>query len=396
MAERARSRPKKARASWRDKLHEEKGLPKTMVIPSPREVDALMRLVPEGKVTTIADLGKALARKHRVSIACPMTTGLFAWIAAHAAEEDRAEGVADASPWWRTLKTGGALNPKYPGGLVAQRRLLEAEGHRVVRRGKDQVVADLEDVLHAFPPAAGGPGLEVAARRRRSMRGLTPGPAPGSNRAMDLEIVTVVVSPFEQNCRVVVDRATRESVVIDPGDEAARILDAVRATRSTPRWILNTHAHIDHAGAVLPVKKALGVPFALHAADLPILSRLSERGLVWGMPGVEVPEVDLDLATVETVPFGSGAIRILGTPGHTPGGVTFLIGTHGFFGDTLFRLSVGRTDLGGDAEVYARTLRDVVLRLPDDVVVHTGHGPDTTIGAERRENPFLLHLRRRP
>ncbi|MHC5011381.1 MAG: MBL fold metallo-hydrolase [Planctomycetota bacterium] len=110
---------------------------------------------------------------------------------------------------------------------------------------------------------------------------------------------------------------------------------------------------------------------------------------MFGINGVEVPEVDVDLAEVTSIPFGDEEIRVVHTPGHTPGGVTFLFGAHGFFGDSLFRLSVGRTDLGGDAEAYAKTLRETILGLPDDTVVYTGHGPDTTIGVERRQNPFL-------
>jgi glyoxylase-like metal-dependent hydrolase (beta-lactamase superfamily II) len=206
---------------------------------------------------------------------------------------------------------------------------------------------------------------------------------------VDLDIQTLVVSPFQQNCRLVVDRASRDAVLFDPGDEADRILAAVEASGARVTHILNTHGHIDHAGAVAPVQEALDVPFGIHPADRHFIEALPERGAAWGMGPVAVPRMDLDLSETTTIPFGRGEIRVLATPGHTPGGVTFLIGEHGIFGDTLFKGSIGRTDLGGDAEVYARTLRDVVLALPDDVVVHAGHGPDSTIGEERRTNPFL-------
>jgi alkylated DNA nucleotide flippase Atl1 len=137
----------KKRKSWQEKLADDKGLPKigrvegkmtkkwgegTMVIPAPREVDEIMRAVPKGKITTINDIRAALARKHNVNIACPITTGIFAWIAAHAAAEAQAEGKKRITPWWRTLKTGGELNPKYPGGIVAQSKLLKAEGHQIM------------------------------------------------------------------------------------------------------------------------------------------------------------------------------------------------------------------------------------------------------------------------
>lgn len=142
-----KKRKKREPKSWVEKLDTSNGLPKTMVIPAPREVDALMRLVPAGKVTTIEHLRDALAKKHGTMMACPMTTGIFAWIAANASEEERRGGRADATPWWRTLKTGGVLNAKYPGGLAEQKRRLVAEGHRVARRGRETVVVDLERAL---------------------------------------------------------------------------------------------------------------------------------------------------------------------------------------------------------------------------------------------------------
>jgi hypothetical protein len=134
----------KPRKSWREKLADAKDLPKTMVIPSPAEVDAVMRRVPRGRLATIAEIRDALARRHRTDIACPMTTGIFAWIAANAAEEARAAGTKRVTPWWRTLKSGGELNPKNPGGVAAQQRLLEAEGHKVTRRGRRWLVLDYE------------------------------------------------------------------------------------------------------------------------------------------------------------------------------------------------------------------------------------------------------------
>jgi hypothetical protein len=150
------------RKSWREKLADSKGLPKvgriegrmskrwgagTMVVPAPIEVDELMRQVPKGKLTTIDDLRKALAKKHGVDIACPLTTGIFAWIAAHAAEEAKQAGEKKITPYWRTLKSGGELNPKYPGGIAALKRLLAAEGHKVVTRGKRFFVADFSSVV---------------------------------------------------------------------------------------------------------------------------------------------------------------------------------------------------------------------------------------------------------
>lgn len=158
----AATKARAVRRSWQEKLADDKDLPKvakidstkskrwgegTFVIPAPREVDAAMRKIRRGKVTTIDDLRKALAKKHGATIACPITTGIFAWIAAHAADEAEAEGARRITPYWRTLKTGGELNPKYPGGVNGLRRLLAAEGHKVVKRRNRYFVADYEQAV---------------------------------------------------------------------------------------------------------------------------------------------------------------------------------------------------------------------------------------------------------
>jgi len=150
------------RKSWRDKLADSKGLPRTekvtprlrarwgsgtFVIPAPLEVDAMMRLVPRGKLTTINEIRSALAKKHDANFGCPITTGIFAWIAANAAEEAAGAGEADLTPYWRTLKAGGQLNPKYPGGIDGVRKRLRAEGHQIVKRGKNYFVKNFEQSL---------------------------------------------------------------------------------------------------------------------------------------------------------------------------------------------------------------------------------------------------------
>lgn len=139
----------KAKKSWREKLADSKDLPKTMVIPAPSEVDALMKQVPKGRLVTIAELRSALAAKHKVQIACPLTTGIFSWIAAHAAAEAEGEGVKRCTPFWRTLKAGGEINPKYPGGAEGVAERLRAEGHVVVKRGRRWLVAHFEKSLFA-------------------------------------------------------------------------------------------------------------------------------------------------------------------------------------------------------------------------------------------------------
>jgi len=151
--------------SWTEKLADSKGLPKvervtekmskrwgtgTVVIPAPIEVDAMMKKVPKGKLVTINEIRAALAKRHKATIGCPMTTGIFAWIAANAAEEQRQMGEKDITPYWRTLKIGGVINEKYPGGAEGQKKLLEEEGHRVIQKGKKYVVVDYEESLIKF------------------------------------------------------------------------------------------------------------------------------------------------------------------------------------------------------------------------------------------------------
>jgi hypothetical protein len=155
----------KNKKSWQEKLADDKGFPKvykidatkskrwgtgTFVIPAPMEVNELMRRVPKGKLTTIDELRKVLAHRHGATIACPITTGIFAWISAHAAAEAAAEGKKDTAPYWRTLKSNGELNPKYPGGIAGLQRKLSTEGHRVIQKGKRFFVEEFQDRLFIF------------------------------------------------------------------------------------------------------------------------------------------------------------------------------------------------------------------------------------------------------
>ncbi len=154
--------PWRGKKTWREKLADDKDLPKvvkldataaarwggrTLAIPAPREVDALMRRVPRGSVTTINELRAAVARQHHAAAGCPITTGIFSWIAAQAAAEAAVAGETNITPYWRTLKLQGELNPKYPGGIPALTARLEAEGHRVVQKGKRWFVADHDKVM---------------------------------------------------------------------------------------------------------------------------------------------------------------------------------------------------------------------------------------------------------
>ncbi|MGA3163162.1 MAG: hypothetical protein ABSD77_03045 [Verrucomicrobiota bacterium] len=150
--------------TWREKLADNKGLPRVskvsgkmtkrwgvgiFVIPAPLEVDTLMKQIPKGRVVTINELRAVLAAKHKADFACPITTGIFSWIAAHAAAEAEAEGAKRITPYWRTLKTGGELNPKYPGGVESIAKRLRAEGHKIVQKGKRFFIPDYQRALFA-------------------------------------------------------------------------------------------------------------------------------------------------------------------------------------------------------------------------------------------------------
>jgi hypothetical protein len=156
---------KPQRKTWQEKLADNKGFPKvcpidssktkrwghgTFVIPAPMEVNELMRRVPKGKLATLNHIREVLAQRHGATIACPLTTGIFAWISAHAAAEAYAEGKRDATPYWRTLKSNGELNPKYPGGIAGLKRKLSLEGHRVIQKGKRFFVREFQQRLFSF------------------------------------------------------------------------------------------------------------------------------------------------------------------------------------------------------------------------------------------------------
>jgi glyoxylase-like metal-dependent hydrolase (beta-lactamase superfamily II) len=208
---------------------------------------------------------------------------------------------------------------------------------------------------------------------------------------------TRAVAPFFKNGFVVGCEATREGVLIDPGDEVDDLLDAVRAERLAIRYILLTHAHLDHITGVGRAKAALGVPVGLHQADNFLYEALVEQGRAFGFPVQAQPPVDFFYEPDATFSFGTYTATVRHTPGHCPGGVCLTVEgpNHSertlFVGDTLFAGSIGRTDLpGGDLQALLRSIRDVLFAYPDDTPVYSGHGEPTTIGKEKRTNPFLV------
>jgi glyoxylase-like metal-dependent hydrolase (beta-lactamase superfamily II) len=204
------------------------------------------------------------------------------------------------------------------------------------------------------------------------------------------------VEPFFKNGYLVSSETTREAVLIDPGDEVDQLLKAARDDRLDVRAILLTHAHLDHITGVGRAKAALGVSVWLDRADLPLYDGIVEQGEMFGLTVTPQPPVDAFYSPGTPLRFGEYIVDVLPTPGHCPGGVCLAIGRPSetrrelFVGDTLFAGSIGRTDLpGGDYDTLMNSIHRVLFAFPDDTVVHSGHGPDTTIGEERRTNPFL-------
>jgi glyoxylase-like metal-dependent hydrolase (beta-lactamase superfamily II) len=203
-------------------------------------------------------------------------------------------------------------------------------------------------------------------------------------------IKKLAVGPIMANCFIVGCKQTREAAVIDPGDEADRILLALAESKLTVKQIINTHGHFDHVGANKRMKAATGAPILIHALDAPMLGTLARSAAAWGMTAENSPAPDRFLEEGDIVEVGSIRFRIIHTPGHTPGGVSLLADGRLFVGDTLFAGSVGRTDFpGGDFEALKSSIQKKLFTLDDEVEVFTGHGPETTIGEEKRHNPFV-------
>lgn len=198
------------------------------------------------------------------------------------------------------------------------------------------------------------------------------------------------VPPFMKNGFVVGCERTRQAVLIDPGDEVDQVLAAVHEHDLDVRYILLTHAHIDHVTGVAAAKDALSVPIYLHHDDLFLYERAVQQGAMFGFQVSPPPPVDAYYDGSD-ITFGDLTVKVHHTPGHCPGGVCLQIGDHLFVGDTLFAGSIGRTDLpGGSYDVLMRSITQVLFPLGDEAIVHPGHGPDTTIGRERTTNPFVL------
>jgi hydroxyacylglutathione hydrolase len=203
-------------------------------------------------------------------------------------------------------------------------------------------------------------------------------------------VVGIPNGSFAENCWLVADGAQGVAAVVDPGEDAGRILAEVsrRGWRVDAIWV--THAHIDHVMGIAQVKAATGAPVYLHALDQRLYENVVEQGRWFGFAVKPLPPPDVLWNHGDVVRLGSLEFEVRHAPGHAPGHVILVGHGHAFVGDVLFQGSVGRTDLpGGDGRTLDQSIRSELLTLPDDTVVHPGHGKETTVGAERGSNPFL-------
>ena len=209
---------------------------------------------------------------------------------------------------------------------------------------------------------------------------------------------TAAVGPFFKNGYVAGCENTRKAVFIDPGDEVEQLLAFIAAEQLDVTHILLTHGHVDHVSGVAEAKRALGAPIHLHRDDRFLYDNAVRTGMMFGLTVEQPPPVDVFYDGEGPIAFGDYRVRVVHTPGHCPGGVCLAIAKHGdassprlFVGDTLFAGSIGRTDLpGGNYDTLLKSITERLFAFPDDAVVYSGHGPETTIGREKATNPFVL------
>jgi hydroxyacylglutathione hydrolase len=209
-------------------------------------------------------------------------------------------------------------------------------------------------------------------------------------------LASAAAPPFYKNGYVIGCETTHEAIIIDPGDEIDELIREAADRRLRVTHVLLTHAHLDHITGVRQAKAAFNAPVYLHEADRPLYDTVVQQGLMFGLAVAPQPAPDRSYDPGDVIHFGEYGVRVHHTPGHSPGGVCLQVGKTDedgrdlFVGDTLFAGSIGRTDLpGGDFAMLIRSIRTVLFAFPDEARVYSGHGEPTTIGKERRTNPFL-------
>lgn len=205
-----------------------------------------------------------------------------------------------------------------------------------------------------------------------------------------MKVIQIPNGAFVENCYLVIDEAAGECAVVDPGEGAGLILHKLGEAAVRPVAIWLTHAHVDHVLGVSRIASATGAPVLLHAADRPLYDRVPQQAAAFGLRADALPPPDGTWAHGDVARVGNLAFGVRHTPGHSPGSVSLVGEGVVFSGDVLFQGSIGRSDLpGGDFDTLIGSIERELLVLPDSTIVYSGHGPHTTIGAERRTNPFL-------
>jgi glyoxylase-like metal-dependent hydrolase (beta-lactamase superfamily II) len=217
---------------------------------------------------------------------------------------------------------------------------------------------------------------------------LTKGKASFMMKQMKCEIL--VVGPLETNCYFVYSEETRECVIFDPGAEPGKIIQAIAFNNLNPVALVNTHGHIDHIGANREIKERFNIPLSIHRADSPMLRGAHQLEMALLLGASESPEPDAYLQEGDEVDFGEDHLKVIHTPGHSPGSLSFLGDGFLLSGDTLFWGGVGRTDLpGGSWGELEASIRSKIFTLPDETIVFPGHGPRTFVRQEKDSNPYL-------
>ena len=200
----------------------------------------------------------------------------------------------------------------------------------------------------------------------------------------------LVVGALQVNCYILGCEKTKQAVVIDPGDNADAIVKVLKKHKLSLKYIVNTHAHFDHVGGNAELKEKTGAKIILHAADDILLARLVKQADIFGHEVNPSPPADIKVVDGDKIEFGELSLDVIHTPGHSPGGISLKIDDIIFSGDTLFHRSIGRTDLpGGSYSHIIRAVREKLFIYSDKTVVYPGHGSSSTIGEEKRENPYF-------